>query len=168
MTPCFISSFLSDSLYATSASVTPMICAARIAAFCAPSIATVATGMPEGICTVASRASRPSRVEDLTGMPMTGSVVCAASTPARCAALPAAAMIAAKPWSRADAANSHASAGVRCALMTWTSTPMPNPLRVSIAPLTTGRSLSLPIMTATFLSANFDTSLSISDFVFCK
>ena len=64
------------------------ICAARRAAFSAPSIATVATGMPDGICTVDSRASSPSRVEDFTGMPMTGRMVWAASTPARCAALP--------------------------------------------------------------------------------
>ena len=39
----------------------------------APSTATVATGMPAGIWTVASRASRPSRKEPFTGMPMTRS-----------------------------------------------------------------------------------------------
>ena len=50
--------------------------------------------IPVGICTVERSASTPSRFEDFTGIPMTGSVVLAASAPARCAALPAAAMIA--------------------------------------------------------------------------
>ena len=78
-------------------------------------MATVATGMPEGICTVLSSASRPSSVELFTGMPMTGSVVLAAMAPARCAALPAAAMITPKPFSRAEAENACASSGVLCA-----------------------------------------------------
>ena len=34
----------------------------------APSIATVATGMPAGICTVERSASMPSSVDDFTGM----------------------------------------------------------------------------------------------------
>ena len=85
------------------------------AALAAPSMATVATGMPVGICTVESRASRPSRVEDFTGMPITGSVVFAASAPARCAALPAAAMMAPKPFSWAVRENSAACTGVRWA-----------------------------------------------------
>ena len=127
------------------------ICAAKIAALSAPSIATVATGMPEGICTVASSASRPSSVEDFTGMPMTGSVVCAASTPARCAALPAAAMITPKPSFSAFLENSAAASGVRCALITRASTGMPNCFNLRIAGETTGKSLSLPMITATFL-----------------
>ena len=56
-------------------------------------MATVATGMPEGICTVESSASSPSSVEDFIGTPITGSSVFAAMAPARWAALPAAAMI---------------------------------------------------------------------------
>src|SRR5919202_6898853 len=40
-----------------SSSVAAMICAARSAAFCAPSMATVATGTPLGICAVEYRAS---------------------------------------------------------------------------------------------------------------
>lgn len=38
-------------------------------------MATVATGMPDGICTVDSSASSPPRSDDFIGMPMTGSVV---------------------------------------------------------------------------------------------
>ena len=44
----------------------------------------------------------PSRTEDLQGMPMTGSVVPAAMTPARWAAMPAAAMITPKPFAFAE------------------------------------------------------------------
>ena len=53
---------------------------------------TVATGTPPGICAVESRASSPPRVEPASGTPITGSTVCAASTPARWAAAPAPAM----------------------------------------------------------------------------
>ena len=67
----------------------------------------VATGMPDGIITVERRASRPSRVEDLIGTPITGSVVCAARTPPRCAALPAAAMITPNPFSFVFIISSH-------------------------------------------------------------
>ena len=51
-----------------------MICAAKIPALAAPAlpIAMVATGMPAGICTVASKASRPLRLEESIGIPMTG------------------------------------------------------------------------------------------------
>jgi hypothetical protein len=52
----------------------PIICAARIPAFVAPGfpIATVATGIPAGICTVASNESSPfSEVEGI-GTPITG------------------------------------------------------------------------------------------------
>lgn len=82
-------------------------------------------GMPLGICTVASSASSPSSVEDLIGMPITGSVVCAASTPAKCAAFPAAAMITPKPFCRAVREKRAASSGVRCAESTRTSTGTP-------------------------------------------
>ena len=66
-----------------------------------------------GIITVDSRASIPSRLVDLQGMPITGSVVFAAIAPARCAAMPANARITENPPSRADAANSLASFGQR-------------------------------------------------------
>src|SRR5690606_4518245 len=70
---------------------------ASSAAFTAPSTATVATGIPGGICTMDSSESSPSIVEDLTGTPMTGSGVYAARTPGRCAAFPAAAIITSIP-----------------------------------------------------------------------
>ena len=69
---------------------------ARSAALVAPSTATVATGIPVGIWTVARRASMPSR-EAFMGTPITGSSDLAAITPARCAAFPAPAMITEKP-----------------------------------------------------------------------
>ena len=65
-------------------------CHGQIGAFLAPFSATVATGNPLGICTVASNASRPSIVPPFIGMPTTGRVVLAAKAPARCAAMPAA------------------------------------------------------------------------------
>ncbi|HEX5424649.1 MAG TPA: hypothetical protein VFW94_13965 [Candidatus Acidoferrales bacterium] len=78
------------SLWATilrsiSGSESARIWAAKIAAFAAPalSMATVATGIPLGICTVARRASSPFRVLVAIGTPMTGSVVLAATTPAK-------------------------------------------------------------------------------------
>src|SRR5688500_4278549 len=69
-------------------------------AFAAPAspIASVATGMPFGICTVDKRESSPCRCLEGIGTPSTGSVVCAATTPARCAAPPAAAMITFNPF----------------------------------------------------------------------
>ena len=92
----------------------------------------------------------PSNVLDLTGIPMTGRVVPAAMAPARWAALPAAAMMAPKPFSRAERAKAAASAGVRWAESTRTSQGTPNWSRVRIAPSRTGRSLSLPMMMAIF------------------
>ena len=81
----------------------PRICAARIPALVAPGfpIATVATGIPAGICTVASSESIPCNEVEGIGTPITGSVVCAAITPARCAAPPAPAMITRMPRSAA-------------------------------------------------------------------
>ena len=57
------------SFSAREASLTARICTARKAAFFAPSTATVATGMPEGICTVLSRASSPLMAEAM-GKPL--------------------------------------------------------------------------------------------------
>ena len=64
-------------------SLSARISIASKAAFFDPSIATVATGIPLGICTVENRASIPSKVPDFTGIPITGSVVFAAIAPAR-------------------------------------------------------------------------------------
>ena len=106
--------------------------------------------MPEGICTVDSSASNPSSVDDLTGTPMTGKSVFAAMAPARCAALPAAAMIAPKPSACAERANAAHASGVRCADRIRTSTGISSDLSFSTAFLIVPRSLSLPITIATF------------------
>ena len=66
-------------------------------------IANVATGIPPGICTVARSESRPLSDALSMGTPRTGSVVCAAATPARCAAPPAPATRTSRP--RAAAAR---------------------------------------------------------------
>ena len=62
-----------------------------------PPMATVATGMPPGICTIESSESRPFRLLLSTGTPTTGSVVWLATMPGRCAAPPAPAMITRSP-----------------------------------------------------------------------
>ena len=98
------------------------------------------------------RLSSPPIMLVLIGRPMTGSVVYAARTPPRCAALPAAAMMTPKPRSAADFAKASAAAGVRCAEMTCASNGTPNFLSCEMAPCTTGRSLSEPMMTATFFN----------------
>ena len=72
-----------SSFAASASSPRARISAASQAAFFAPFRATVATGMPLGIWTVASRASRPSIAPPFIGMPMTGRVVFAAKAPAR-------------------------------------------------------------------------------------
>ena len=52
-------------------------------------IATTKPGTPGGIWTVESSASNPPSGEESIGTPITGTMVCAATTPARCAAAPA-------------------------------------------------------------------------------
>ena len=120
-------------------------------------MATVATGTPLGICTVASSASIPPSVPEgaAIGSPITGSVVCAASTPARCAAPPAAATIAFTPRPRASLARAIARSGVRCAEATCISYGMPKDASASAAGFTTGRSESLPITIRTSPFASF-------------
>ena len=56
-------------------------------------IATVATGIPAGICTIDNSESKPSSVLNETGTPITGNEVSDAVMPGRCAAPPAPAMI---------------------------------------------------------------------------
>src|SRR5215208_8029194 len=73
----------------------PRIRAASTAAFLALSTPTVATGTPGGICAMASSASSPPATEvfEVSGTPITGRSVCAATTPGSAAASPAPAMI---------------------------------------------------------------------------
>ena len=60
-------------------------------------MATVATGTPFGIWTIDSSESSPLSAALCTGTPITGSTVCAATMPGRCAAPPAPAMITSSP-----------------------------------------------------------------------
>src|ERR671914_1609135 len=104
-------------------SVKASMAMAYSAAFAAPAspIAKVATGIPLGICTVERSESRPCKCLEGIGTPSTGSVVCAATTPARCAAPPAPAMIAFMPRFAAALAHSATSCGVRCADIAFAS-----------------------------------------------
>jgi hypothetical protein len=79
---------------------------ANRAALTAPAfpIAKDATGIPPGIWTVDNKESSPFSALFI-GTPRTGSVVCAASTPARCAAPPAAPITTSSP--RASAVEAH-------------------------------------------------------------
>ncbi len=95
------------------ASPVPIICTARMAAFFAPLMATVATGTPEGICTMESSESSPPRSEVFMGTAITGRGVNAATTPPRCAALPAAATITFMPRSCAPDAHACTTSGLR-------------------------------------------------------
>src|ERR671921_71018 len=74
---------------------TPRIRGARTAAFLGLSTPTAATGTPGGIWAIDSSASRPPAMDvfDVSGTPMTGRSVCAATTPGSAADRPAPAMI---------------------------------------------------------------------------
>src|SRR5215510_14868802 len=94
-TPLASCSLWASNFFATEALASAIICAARIPALVAPGLpmATVATGIPAGIWTVASKESIPCNDVEGIGTPITGNVVCAAITPAKCAAPPAPAMM---------------------------------------------------------------------------
>ena len=97
--------------------------AASTAAFFALSTPTVATGTPGGICTIESSASRPSRtrIDERSGTPITGSSVCAATTPGSAAASPAPQISTLRPRVRPRPAYSATASGVRCAERTSNS-----------------------------------------------
>ena len=81
--------------------------------------ATVATGTPGGIITVLSNESIPPIPPDSIGIPMTGFVVCAASAPARWAAIPAAAINTLHPFNSDLFIKSMTACGVLCADSTF-------------------------------------------------
>src|SRR5690606_16253156 len=139
----------SITFFAVFASPVPMICAASTAAFTAPSMPTVATGTPGGICDVLSSASRPFSAPEATGMPITGRALWAATAPARCAAMPAAQMNTFTPLASACCTNSRVWSGVRCAESTRPSTETPSSFSVVKPASSLGRSLSDPISQAT-------------------
>mmetsp|Transcript_32900 Transcript_32900/g.82955 ORF Transcript_32900/g.82955 Transcript_32900/m.82955 type:complete len:259 (-) Transcript_32900:1521-2297(-) len=123
--------------------------AARSPALVLLPMATVATGTPRGICRMDRTLSTPSRCLRGTGTPMTGRGVMAATMPGRCAAPPAPAMMHRRPRLAADLEYSNMRCGVRCALITVTSTPIPKDSSVSAAAAMVGRSESEPMMMPT-------------------
>src|SRR2546427_5199803 len=137
-----------------------MICAAKIPALVAPGLpmATVATGIPAGIWTVARRESMPCKEVEGIGTPITGRVVCAAITPARWAAPPAPAMITRMPRPAALRAYSAVRSGERCAEVTAISYAMPNSSRALPASRMISRSESLPMTIETSDLLMFDES----------
>ena len=85
------------------------------------------------------------------GTPRTGRVVCAATTPARCAAPPAAQIRTSSPRASACEAYSATARGERCADMTRMAAGTPKSRSVSRQGCIVGRSLSEPIRMATFV-----------------
>ena len=142
--------YINDSKATNVASAVATICAARMPALVALSMATVATGTPAGICAMDSSASWPLRTVALIGTPMTGSTVMAATIPGRCAAPPAPATITPSPRSSALSAYSTSRRGVRWALTIVISQATSSWERISPAARITGKSESLPMMIPTF------------------
>src|SRR6266566_1028343 len=138
----FVRIFLSES-----ARIAP----ARSAAFFAPAepIASVPTGIPPGICAIERSESSPRSADDGIGTPRTGRRVSPATTPARCAALPAPVIMTCSPRSSALRAKSAVASGVRCAERMRCSLAMPSSLSVSTQWRIVSQSDLLPIRTAT-------------------
>jgi hypothetical protein len=128
----------------TTGSATATMDAASSAAFSPFPTPTVATGTPFGIWTIARSASRPSEIPPAIGTPITGSVVCDASTPGRCAASPAIAMKQRIPRASAPAMKRARSSGARCAEMTRISESTPSSSRTAIARSAAAMSERLP------------------------
>ena len=116
-------------------------------------MASVATGTPPGICTIDSSESSPCSAALCTGTPSTGSTVCAATMPGRCAAPPAPAMITSRPRPSAAGAYSAIHAGVRWAETMWHSCGTPNRSSISSAWRIVSQSDDEPMMTATSAGA---------------
>jgi hypothetical protein len=102
-----------------------------------------------GICTVDNSASWPCKGPAAMGTPMTGLFVSAATVPARCAAMPAAAMNTAQPRASASLTKACVASGVRCADSTRTSRARWSLSSVSIVVCMVSRSESEPIRMAT-------------------
>ncbi|SVB02774.1 uncharacterized protein METZ01_LOCUS155628, partial [marine metagenome] len=136
---------------------------ANIPAFLAPPdpIAIVATGIPGGICTVEYNASIPFKGPPSIGTPMTGSVVCAAMAPARCAALPAPAMITSMPRLLALSAYSIVVFGDLCADDIVISKEISNSSKILAHSFILSKSESLPI---TMLTKAFSAVMYITPY----
>src|SRR5437660_9473599 len=129
-----------------------MICAASTPALRAPPMATVATGIPGGICTTAYNASTPCSALPLSGTPITGFVVSDASTPGRCAAIPAPAMKTPAPSRSASVTICFVRSGLRCADATFISYATPASSSAAHACPMTSASESLPMMMQTHMA----------------
>src|SRR5699024_529872 len=129
---------------ASTPSPAPRMRAASRPAFFAPPMDTVATGTPDGIWTIDSRESIPSRCFRGTGTPMTGRDVIEAIIPGRWAAPPAPAMMTRAPRSAADFAQAIMSSGMRWAETTSALESTPSSSRASAAAFIVGRSESDP------------------------
>ena len=105
--------------------------------------------MPPGICTIDSSESSPCSAALCTGTPSTGTMVCAATMPGRCAAPPAPAMITWMPRASAPCANSAIHIGVRCADTTAFSYGTPKSSSSATACDIVSQSEVEPMMTAT-------------------
>ena len=127
-----------------------------MAAFIAPLMATVATGIPGGICKMLYKASTPSSTLPLIGTPITGKDVLAAITPGNAAAIPAPAIITLMPRAFAPLAKCSTASGVRWAERAFTSKGTCMSLRNCMAFSMTGRSLVLPMMILTNGDILFD------------
>mmetsp|Transcript_9674 Transcript_9674/g.33367 ORF Transcript_9674/g.33367 Transcript_9674/m.33367 type:complete len:233 (-) Transcript_9674:1199-1897(-) len=116
-------------------------------------MATVATGIPPGICTMLRSESMPSSGAPfgMTGTPTTGRGVMEATIPGKCAAPPAPAMIALMPLLWAFLAKSNILSGVRCADTIVTSVGTPKSASTSAACFMTYKSESDPMITATWV-----------------
>ena len=112
-------------------------------------MATVATGIPGGIWTVDRSESIPFKDPDGIGMPITGNVVWAATTPARWAAIPAAAIKTLIPLDSALFTRLRTSAGVLWAESTFLVYLTSKLSKTSKALDTTSKSESEPIKIAT-------------------
>lgn len=146
--------------------------AASIAAFFAPFMATVATGMPGGICTMEYSESRPPSAFVWIGTPMTGIVVNEAVMPGRCAEPPAPAIITVIPRSFAVFAYSYILMGVLWAETIVISYDIFSSSRNVAACDITGRSESLPIIMPIFISCPpclilYAESVGIIHHIFC-
>src|SRR5438270_8226 len=132
--------------------------AASTAAFLALSTPTVATGTPGGIWTIESSASIPSStdIDDRSGTPITGSSVCAATTPGSAAASPAPQISTLIPRPAAVFEYSATESGVRCADRTSNSQAIPRASSSSIAACMRARSDSEPTRMPTTASGMRD------------
>src|SRR5699024_2361133 len=120
---------------------------------------------PDGIWTIDSRESIPSRCFRGTGTPMTGRDVIEAIIPGRWAAPPAPAMMTRTPRSAADFAQAIMSSGMRWAETTSALESTPSSSRASAAAFIVGQSESDPMTMPTGAAGVWCAALICASFV---